>query len=319
MFIPVIMMAYIFLENSKNIKILFCITLLISLYVFYTSGVNSGRVALFVVMLVLFPFALKKWDNILNLIDVFVIFASSIIFMKLIEFKYIKKLELTEIVFVFDKNIIILALVIVSLIIARIFLNKLSEDKKQKIFSKRLFMIIGILIIVALIVVLNIVILNGRTAFEKGTDMKEEIVNLSQGTLNAESGNYRIAIWGNALTMGKDNLFFGTGIGTFYDSFREFMSGTPIFKTAKKVDTAHNEYIHLFCTVGIFGLLSYLGFLVSLAIKGFKNINKNPYILILGSAVLGYAVYAFFSFSIVIVTPIFWIFLGLLYNRIKEV
>ena len=34
------------------------------------------------VMLVLFPFALKKWDNILNLIDVFVIFASSIIFMK---------------------------------------------------------------------------------------------------------------------------------------------------------------------------------------------------------------------------------------------
>ena len=151
-----------------------------------------------------------------------------------------------------------------------------------------------------------------------GQGLAQEFSDFLQGNINESSGSYRIAIWKNSILMGMKNPIFGTGIGTFLETFENFIEGSELDEILELTDVAHNEYVHLFCTVGLTGLISYLGFLLSLAIKSFKNIRKNPYILILGSAVLCFSAQAFFSFNVVIITPFFWVCAALLHKKIKE-
>ena len=77
-------------------------------------------------------------------------------------------------------------------------------------------------------------------------------------------------------------------------------------------DFAHNDYIQIMINYGILGLIAYLTALFGTAKKGLSTSKFNPKVLILGSAVLCYCVQIFFSFSIVMVAPVFWILFALL-------
>ena len=69
--------------------------------------------------------------------------------------------------------------------------------------------------------------------------------------------------------------------------------------------------------MGLVGGISYIAFLLSAAWQACKYCMKNPKILVLGSAVLGYSVQVFFCFSVVIAAPFFWLFLGLMVGEVR--
>ncbi len=160
-----------------------------------------------------------------------------------------------------------------------------------------------------------------RFAMEKPTanGLMKDLYELCRFTLSDTAGHNRVGTWRCALAMGKENFWTGTGTGTFPLAFKSFAAEYGYTRYANRnLDFAHNEYIHLFCTTGIFGIASYLGFLISCAWSGLKNCLRNPRVLFLGAAVLGYAVQVFFCFSIVIIAPLFWLFLGLLVGESRD-
>ena len=74
-------------------------------------------------------------------------------------------------------------------------------------------------------------------------------------------------------------------------------------------DTAANIYLTMMINLGIVGTISYLSFLSFQLIKGIKKINKNSCILLI--SIFCYMIQSFFNLSVVIVSPVFWLLMGI--------
>lgn len=129
-----------------------------------------------------------------------------------------------------------------------------------------------------------------------------------------KSGAGRMFIWNKTLVILKDYPLFGVGIDNLYLEFNNRF-GKEIFETFGYnvlVDKAHNEYLHIAVTTGIPSLVIYLVFLREIIKKGLYNINSHITVLPILTSVIGYLVQAFFNISVVSVSFLLWIFLGIL-------
>ena len=113
----------------------------------------------------------------------------------------------------------------------------------------------------------------------------------------------------------------GGGSGTFRYRFNDYLSenGLSIPKEQDGValpdyfDTPHNEYIAQLTDHGFPAMLL---FLVLLLLAVFRRQEKGfPILSPCSAAVLCYAVQAFFSFSVCIVAPMFWVVLALSFGE----
>ena len=139
---------------------------------------------------------------------------------------------------------------------------------------------------------------------------KNETVEISKGNIKEEYGTKRIVIWKETLKVVPDHLLHGVGI----DNFAYAFNGKALTYKHLLFDKAHNEYLQLLVTQGIFSFISYLLFYLVIVIEGFKNNFKkgNIYLIL---PVVGYLVQAFFNISVIEVAPIFFILLGLQVDR----
>lgn len=143
--------------------------------------------------------------------------------------------------------------------------------------------------------------------FIKTTNETKEIVS---GNIDGEYGTKRIFIWTKTLEIVPKNIIHGVGIDNFYYAFGD----KPISKGRWFFDKAHNEYLQVLITEGIFSLISYLSFFGIIVIRGIKESFKdNKIYLIL--PVIGYLAQAFFNISVIEVAPYFYIILGLCVTR----
>lgn len=128
-----------------------------------------------------------------------------------------------------------------------------------------------------------------------------------------EWGTYRGLIW--RITMeayGKQPLhhkIFGYGLDTFGMMVMDYRGET--FKICGQVfDSAHNEYLQYFVTVGPLGFLAYAGFLVTALIRIVKYASDLKYGLAILFGVLCYLVQGIVTINLPIVTPIMWMLLS---------
>ncbi len=123
------------------------------------------------------------------------------------------------------------------------------------------------------------------------------------------TGSGRFTIWKNALAVAPKYLLTGSGIDTFayvYPQENKFLL----------YDKAHNEYIQILVTEGIFSLLTYLTLLVLLFFKSLKS--NNNLILILMISMCGYAWQAFLNIQTTRVAPFYFIVIGMLAGLINN-
>lgn len=146
-----------------------------------------------------------------------------------------------------------------------------------------------------------------------------ETREILQGRARLSFGNDRLAVWVYSLMMCKEHLLLGGGCDTFEVRFNRFIhsnglvipneqNGTPL---PNYFDMPHNEYIGILCSHGIPGLLLYL----ALVAASLCRYRKHPGLRGVRIAVACYLVQAFFSFSICLVAPMYWLTLGLAANR----
>ena len=153
---------------------------------------------------------------------------------------------------------------------------------------------------------------------KRDDNYKRDIVSLGQETKEAISnakvedsyGTGRIYIWKESLNKAKDNILFGVGVDNFYYAF----SPRLIDPTSKyAVDKAHNDYLQKLVCEGIFSLIFYLAFLITIIVR-----NYNEQDVFYQSVFWGFVAYAieiFFSISVIRVAPIFWIIIGILMSK----
>jgi len=330
-FVPITVISYIVLNNTKIVDFILLIAQFISIFIMMKINVSSGKLALIFTLLFILPFLFNNIEKILKIMNFFAVLSAVVALNEIIIFKYLKELHKTNVLLNFNYKAFVLMTFAVLFFLLQIVLK---EIKKKRDISLRFVRIIAVVLIIVFLCYLciygfginiyktNVKVENNLSSVQNKVPNKDslgkEVSDFIKGDITESSGSYRVGIWKNAFKMGIKRPLFGTGIGTFLESFEAYIAETKLSKKLDLVDNAHNEYLHIFCTLGIFGLFSYCGFLLLLAIKTIKYISKNPYIVILGSAVLCYCVQAFFCFSIVIVTPLFWICAGLLYKKIKE-
>lgn len=172
----------------------------------------------------------------------------------------------------------------------------------------------------AMLFIIFILILYALYDCNKGGNV-EKYGKLSTYLLfNDEWGTHRGYIWRNAMECYFNLSWWKKLVGFGPETFGILMLQKTANNPYKEVfDSAHNEYLHLLTTVGILGLISYVGFISGVIVRGIKyHINK-PYVVAVLFGILCYSVQAFVNLNLPIVTPVFWVLLGMASaKRIKK-
>lgn len=119
---------------------------------------------------------------------------------------------------------------------------------------------------------------------------------------------------------------FGTGPDTFGLHVIPHRGNEMLKITGQSFDSAHNEYLQYLTTIGPIGLISYLGVLVTVIMKGITYVkhclqNKKGYVVYMQASaclILCYAVQAIVNINLPISTPIMWMFMSILVGIWRE-
>ena len=138
--------------------------------------------------------------------------------------------------------------------------------------------------------------------------IKDNSTEIVSGTAKKSYGTERLFIWQKTLEIVPENLLHGVGIDNYYYAF----DGKALVSKDGRFyyDKAHNEYLQILVTEGIFCLIIYLAMYAVIGIRGLKYSFKNNTVYLL-LPIIGYLIQAFFNISVIEVAPMFYILLGL--------
>ncbi len=135
-----------------------------------------------------------------------------------------------------------------------------------------------------------------------------------------QSTNDRMVMWKTALRMIADRPIMGQGLGTFMHSFEKFKP-----KSYHEIVYAHNCYLQMAAEIGIFGLLAFLWFILSLLRTAYSKLFTQKDIFLKAVAIgmvggiLAYLVNSFFDNNLysLPLAVLFWALSGLAVARIE--
>ena len=110
----------------------------------------------------------------------------------------------------------------------------------------------------------------------------------------------------------------GTGPDNF--TYAQLRSSMEIFQNANSIDRPYNDYLFIAATRGIPGLLLYVALLAVALWMGVRRYRKTKawmYLAALGG-VIAFALTAFVGISVLTVTPMLWMLLGILVGEPLE-
>ncbi len=141
----------------------------------------------------------------------------------------------------------------------------------------------------------------------------EEIKDIFKNGISDSTGNNRVYIWKETLKKVPEYYYAGIGI----DNFSLINDGTYLCAEANGktecFDKAHNEFIQILITEGVFALVAYLSLLGYTVYIYFKNKNyKDNHNYVIFIAFITYLIQAQFNISVITVAPVFYMFLGYL-------
>ncbi len=148
-----------------------------------------------------------------------------------------------------------------------------------------------------------------------------ELHEILHGRTRLSFGSDRVAVWTYSLGLAKENLLLGGGSATFVTRFNQYIKDhdleIPKEQDGKALpdyfDNPHNEYVQQLTDHGLPALLLFIALLLFAVFR--RREGWFPLLAPCSAAVLCYAVQAFFSFSVCLVAPMFWVLLGLSFRE----
>jgi len=206
---------------------------------------------------------------------------------------------------------------LIMMLLLYLFLEVVS---KRKCFLPLMWLVVGL---IGMVLLFNLI--SHGAALNEFFSVGRQIE--AEGSVFGDTvGTKRMLIWKQTLSLLPRFWLFGCGIELLIGYCLEgsYIMNGHIF------DRAHNEYLNLWITEGIFALVIYLVFLFALFLPGIAMFMKNKKtgeVRHVGDEVskialfafFGYIAQAFFNISVVQVAPYFWMICGLLYSRKRNV
>ncbi len=178
---------------------------------------------------------------------------------------------------------------------------------RKKIKWKNLLIVLFLFVIVYFLIDYSVKYVHTNIFHNKinpNYNISSELKNISLSNF----GNGRIKIWKESLPL--LNKYWPVGAGL--DNFGKVYG----VRNGVYYDKAHNVYLQIAITNGVFALIIYLILHFIIFFKGLKFKDK-IYIALL-MAFLSYSIQAFTNISVIEVAPIFFMICGLLIGRIQK-
>lgn len=172
--------------------------------------------------------------------------------------------------------------------------------------------------IAALIAVCAAVVAMGlwRAPFPEGTALWE-LREILAGRPRDSFGSERLGIWRMTLEMARKAPLFGTGPDAFWYAMPEYMAETGQ-QLVQNFDNPHNMLLMVLSGSGIPALLLYLALMAAVAVACLRASGRDRWLPALLAGLAAYQLQGLFTFSVCLVTPMFWAMLGMAVSLIDR-
>jgi hypothetical protein len=203
------------------------------------------------------------------------------------------------------KAVIILFLFFVVLLAA----YKLFKSMRKQELSDKAINIATVFFVVIFAVAAIGIVIYGRVS------------GLELFVFNDKWGTYRGYVWKRLLTIWRDFPIYNKIFGYGNESVRALMTSNyydeMLMVTGTVYDNAHNEYLQYLVTLGIFGLVSFIGLLISAVAICIKHGKKSPVLYALLISICSYAAQAFFNVNQSITTPYLFLMISMAAGTVR--
>lgn len=138
-------------------------------------------------------------------------------------------------------------------------------------------------------------------------DIPSDVVTIVKEP-SSQIASGRLVVWQRSLPLVKKYWLFGCGLDNFKDAYPQ--------EGSLKYDKAHNVYLQILITNGLFALIFFLLLLFMAFLRGVKK--KNVILTPIYVAFIGYSIQAFFNISVIDVAPYYYIILGLIFSDYSD-
>lgn len=144
-----------------------------------------------------------------------------------------------------------------------------------------------------------------------------EMQEILHGRAEDAYGSERIGIWRLTLEMNRGNRLWGTGPDTFLYAMDDHLWRTGQ-SLVQHFDNPHNLVLGVMSNSGLPAMVLFLVLVVGALVGGLRRSERDRAVLPWTLAVLCYLVQGMFTFSICLVTPMFFAALGMLTGQLNE-
>ena len=216
---------------------------------------------------------------------------------------------------------VIVAFVCFYIIIITYIIILLLKNKKDKFNENMLLVIIKTLVCIFIILIFyNFNYIKNDYIVKENKYTLNDVKEISSLSISNIWGSERGFIWKEMIKLVPKNIIHGIGIDCIGYAYDGKALVTP--KNKRNVDKAHNEYLQILVTEGLFSCVTYISFLLYIFFNSIKDILKykkfyNSIYIALFLAFTCYSIQAFANIRAIRVAPYFFIIASLLTNRYK--
>lgn len=310
-YLTISMAAFVFLKDNKTYeKIIYLSSIFLGFFIFEVLDVLSGAIAFCGILILTIPFIITNNERLSKLLIIGAMILLGYFTNIIINPVYHYSIQKLILEFQINFTAMVLSGIILLFILFAHVLKKMEFDLSQ---NKKIVTGLYIAIFCCIIIgIIGIYCINFETGF------LYEIHEILHGNLDDDFGTYRIFLWKRSLELVKDYPIIGTGPDTFAIRFMDqYTNDIKQIGELTINDTAANSYLTILVNLGIAGLGSYL---ICIGVQIFNAIkNMNEYVIIFLVTLGCFLIQDFFNLWVVIVTPLFWILMAILYLSTKNI
>ncbi len=144
-----------------------------------------------------------------------------------------------------------------------------------------------------------------------------ELQEILHGRWQDSFGSERIGIWRLTLEMSRENLLWGTGPDTFLYAMDDHLFRTDQ-SLVQHFDNPHNLLLGVMSNSGLPAMVMFILLCAGAIVTGLRRTRWDEAAFPLTLAALCYLAQGMFTFSICLVTPMFWAVLGMLTGQVSQ-
>ncbi|PKM74041.1 MAG: hypothetical protein CVU91_03085 [Firmicutes bacterium HGW-Firmicutes-16] len=301
--LPIVSVYY--MTNAKRSLVLLSVAALLA-FCLFVCDVSAGILAIAVTALIASPIVIRNGERLRRALELFLLAAvAAFLAVSLI---FTNGSSGVDVRFVFSHYSKVLTALTAVVTVLRFVLRK-SEFRQTQLLLFFSSLSVGA-VVLGLFAAYNWHGTNGTLY---------ELSQVMHGNIQDSFGSSRILIWRKTLELVPEHLLFGGGPGTLAlrldVNFSRFVEETGN-TLSSSVDNAHNDYLGILVNTGLLSMIVYLIAQITSFAKAVKSNSPVLACLIFGLAC--YWVQAFFGLGLFLVSPLMWLFWGLLASELHQ-